>query len=307
VISPPPVWSAEELEKARLEAIEHFRTTRVLEPLERYREIFEQYQGVVEEFLELTIDLRELDLHARALLCDPIRQEVFRYLTGPPVSRDDLVILIQATGLSERQLACDPDIIVRAVQFIRDYHDRMRFPWLGSDWEPNEQDRKAAILATTALLAMRRLETLRRNEGKEEQEEMVAEALSEAAGFKQVPTRRVQVLSDAPKAGEFCRESILGDRKADFIVGLWDGRTMPVECKVSNSTTNSIKRLNNDAAVKATAWRKDFGDRQVVPVAVLGGCYKLRNLENAQRRGLTLFWAHDLQAMLAWIATTETP
>jgi hypothetical protein len=80
---------------------------------------------------------------------------------------------------------------------------------------------------------------------------------------------------------------------------------MPIECKVSNSALNSVKRLNNDAAVKAEVWRTDFGRRQVVPTAVLSGVYKLRHLTEAQDRDLTLFWAHDLQRMLEWIEQTR--
>lgn len=80
---------------------------------------------------------------------------------------------------------------------------------------------------------------------------------------------------------------------------------MPIECKVSNSATNSVKRLNNDAAAKAEAWLKDFGTRQVVPTAVLGGVYKLRNLEDAQDRRLALFWAHRLNELTDWIETTR--
>jgi hypothetical protein len=107
-------------------------------------------------------------------------------------------------------------------------------------------------------------------------------------------------------AGEFCGESVLGTRKGDIIVRLWDQRVMPIECKVSNSSTNSVKRLNNDAAVKATSWKTDFGLRQVVPSAVLGGVYKLHNLQDAQDRGLTIFWAHDLKPLTDWIAATKT-
>ncbi len=62
---------------------------------------------------------------------------------------------------------------------------------------------------------------------------------------------------------------------------------MPIECKVSNSATKSIKRLNNDAAVKAVSWRTDLGAANVVPPAVLSGVYKLRNLIDAQEKGLT--------------------
>ena len=55
---------------------------------------------------------------------------------------------------------------------------------------------------------------------------------------------------------------MFGGRKADFVVCLYDGRKMPLECKVSNSSTNSVKRLNNDAAVKAVRWIQGFGTAQ---------------------------------------------
>lgn len=79
---------------------------------------------------------------------------------------------------------------------------------------------------------------------------------------------------------------------------------MPIECKVSNSSLNSVKRLNNDAAVKADVWQRDFGLRQVVPSAVLAGVYRLANLLEAQERGLAIFWSHDLAPLTAWIDTT---
>ncbi len=116
---------------------------------------------------------------------------------------------------------------------------------------------------------------------------------------------RVVTLNHAPTAGEFCRESLLGNRKADFIIGLYDQRIMPVECKVSNSSTNSVKRLNNDAAAKAEAWFQAFGHVSMVPTAVLSGVYKTHNLMNAQEHGLILFWAHDVAAMTAWIQSTN--
>jgi hypothetical protein len=254
--------------------------------------------------MEQTVDLTRIEDHAVDLMTDSLKSEVFRYLTGPPVSQDDLRVLTKARSLAPSKLPKDPELVKRLVAFIRDWHDRRRFPWVGEEWEPTEHDREAAILATTALLAMRRVETMRRNEGKELQEALVATQLK-LAGFKQVETRRIRTIGSAPDQGEFCRESYFGNRKADFVIGLWDERTMPLECKVSNSSTNSIKRLNNDAAVKAETWKSDFGTLQIVPAAVLSGVYKLRNLEDAQERGLTLFWSHDLKGMLDWISQTK--
>lgn len=303
-MKPPPVWSEQQLEAARERAEEHFREGRRTESLELYLNLFDDYRGVVEEVLEQTVDLSRLRAQALALVADERKLEVLRYLSGPPISADDLKVLLQVKSLAASQFRAEPELVDRLMKFVRDSHDRRRFPWLNEPWKPEEHDRNAAIMATTALLAMRRLETMRRNTGKASQERLVAMQMR-ASEFKQVQTREVKTLNDAPRAGEFCRESLLGSRKADFIVGLPDGRTMALECKVSNSATNSIKRLNNDAAVKATTWRSDFGTVQVVTAAVLGGVYAIRNLVEAQDRGLTLFWAHDLEAMVGWIRGTE--
>lgn len=80
---------------------------------------------------------------------------------------------------------------------------------------------------------------------------------------------------------------------------------MPLECKVSNSSTNSYKRINNDAAVKAVSWDREFGSANVVPAAVLSGVFALANLEYAQGKGLALFWAHDLEPLADFIMASR--
>lgn len=300
-----PRWSEEELEASRKRSIEIFRIQRMAEPLEAYLEAFDDYLGVVEDLLETTVDLTDLDSTALHVLTDPKLLEAFRYIAGPPISTDDLQTVAEA-ALSASRLRTDAEMVRRIVQVVLAGLDRRRFPWVVERREPTEPERNAAVLASAALMAMRKAETSRRGEEKEKQEERVEAALLRH-GFVKVPTRKVLTLAHVPGAGEFCRESYLGNRKADFIIGLWDRRAMPVECKVSNSSINSVKRLNNDAAVKAETWRSDFGQRNVVPAAVLSGVYKLHNLLDAQERGLSLFWAHDLQGLLDWIDGTRAP
>ena len=75
----------------------------------------------------------------------------------------------------------------------------------------------------------------------------------------------ISTLRTAPDSGQFFGESMLGSRKADFVIGLWDDRILAVECKVSNSKVNSVKRIKNDAAVKARLWIQEFGDRLIRP------------------------------------------
>ena len=71
-----------------------------------------------------------------------------------------------------------------------------------------------------------------------------------SAGFIEEQPHAIPDVFSAPDVGRFTGECVVGEsRKADIVVRLWDGRVMPIECKVSNSQLNSIKRLTTPAAV----------------------------------------------------------
>jgi hypothetical protein len=298
-----PVWSAQVLKTEAEKSIEVFRKRRIEEPLDEYLESFDQYQGIVEELLESTLDLTKLTDQLIEVVTDPNLLEALRYLVGPPISEDDLKTVAEAV-LTPSRLKADSAMTASIARVVMDGLDRRRFPWVLESREPTEAERNGAVLASAALLATSRVQTNRRTSEKQRQEEDVMQAFV-AAGLERVSPRHVKVLSEAPKPGQVCGECRLGGRKADILVGLWDGRVMPIECKVSNSAINSVKRLNNDAAAKAEAWRADFGNKQVVPSAVLSGVYKLHNLVDAQDRGLSLFWAHDLAPLVNFVLSTK--
>ncbi|MGH8908428.1 MAG: XamI family restriction endonuclease [Egibacteraceae bacterium] len=300
---PAPRWTPDHLESQRQLAVEYFREERMREPLEAYLWVFERYRSAVENLLELTTDLSTIRTAAVEVLTDPALQETARYLTGPPISTDDLKILTEVS-LAKTRLQSDPDMARRIIDTILDGLDRNRFPWVGENRGPTEAERQAAVVASAALMASQRMRTARANESSGKQEAQVAETLL-SQGFTEVPVRTVNTLAEAPNRGEFCREALCGSRKADLIICLWDNRVMPCECKVSNSSTNSVKRLNNDAAAKAEQWIREFGTMGVIPTAVLSGVYKLHNLLQAQDAGLTLFWAHDLQQLADFIDSTR--
>lgn len=299
----PPRWDDQRFERDRQFAIQQFRKIRMREPLEQYLATFVQHRLAVETLLEVTEDLFRLSELATEVLTDPVRLQAVRYLAGPAISQDDLKVLAEAS-LAPGRLRADEEMARRVIDTVLLGLDRSRFPWIAEGRQPTEAERQAAIVATAALMAGRRMMTDRANESKAEQEDSVAVAL-EAAGFSRVATRTIDNLSQAPGKGEFCGESSFGGRKADIVAGLWDGRAMPIECKVSNSSTNSVKRLNNDAAQKATIWLKRFGDRGIVPAAVISGVFKLGNLKSAQDEELTIFWAHDLAALIDFIESTR--
>ena len=222
----------------------------------------------------------------------------------PPISDDDLKVLAE-TNFSRQALKNDPDAIDRIIETVMSVHDRWRFPWIADAREPTSEERLAATIATTSMIAASRTQTYRRNTSKKDQEERIAATL-DSMGFVRVPERLINNLREAPDPGEYCGETLLGIDKADIVVGLWDQRTLAIEAKVSNSATNSVKRINKEAAAKATAWIRRFGENQIIPAAVISGVFKVHNLLAAQEAGLTIFWAQDLTPLRDFIEATKT-
>ena len=299
----PPQWDEVRLEADRQIAIGHFRDERMSESLGVYLKNFAHYGAAIERLLNTTDDLGSLAAQASTVLADEDLLYASRYLTGPPVSADDLRVLADMR-LTPSSVRSDPEGARRVVETILRGLDRERFAWLPEEREPTVEERRGAIVATAALIASQRARTSRATDAPKRQEALVKSRLSEA-DFIEEQAQPIPTVFAAPDVGRFTGECIVGaSRKADVVVRLWDGRVMPIECKVSNSEVNSIKRLTNDAAVKARIWIEDLGRNNVVPVAVLSGVFGLRHLGEAQDRGLTLFWAHSLDELLSFVRAT---
>ncbi len=302
----PPRWTETQLTVEAERSITLFRRERLGEPLEKWKNTFDQYQ---EQFETL---FNEYGIAYPSSLSHEQLSKVFkdklgdalRYITAPPISADDLKVLAEAS-LAPSRIAADKIAAKRILDIISETADPRRFPWISEGRTPSEIEKAGAILASAALITAQRVRTERSNEGKEVQEQAVKQFLTDM-NFEEVAPREIQTLADAPEPGQFCAESLVGSRKADVPVRLLDGRLMPIECKVSNSSTNSVKRLNNDAAIKAVTWHREFGTKQVVPTAMLSGVFKVRNLRQAQESGLTLFWAHKLEDMHTFIEATRS-
>src|ERR1017187_478770 len=294
----PPLWTLEQFTQGVERGIEIFRDERLNEAREDYSSHFNEAQSAVEDLLELSTDLATLTQTAGSAVADAGYLGALRSLAAPPVSFDDLETL---SGVAGPDFENQWPIVVGTILALVDTH---RFPWVVDGREPTEAERRAAVVSTAAQIAARRILTARANESKNAQEELVKAALR-AAGFDEVRPRVISTLRTAPRPGEFCGESMLGSRKADLVVSLWDDRILAIECKVSNSKINSVKRIKNDAAVKAKLWIQEFGDRFIVPAAVIAGVYHPPNLLSAQQDGLTIWWSHDIAQMILWINETK--
>lgn len=245
----PPRWTDEQFDEQLADALEAFRGERLREPVEQYLEVFDGYAASVRSLLSETGNLSRLTYTSSETLTDPDLLEALRYLTGPPISADDLKTLADAS-LAPNKLRDDAAMAARVIDTILASLDTKRFPWVAEGRPPRDHELGAAAMASASLMATQRVQTNRRNQAKTDQEGAVKAYLADI-GLTEVESREINTHGEAPPPGSFCGECLFGHRKADIVVQLHDGSLMPIECKVSNSATNSVKRLNNDAAAKA--------------------------------------------------------
>lgn len=290
-------WTIEELARDAAASRSEFRSRRLGEPLARYLDEFDQVApAVVPLIAELDAVLAGgqpgTELLA-ALWPSEAGRTAFRYLGAPPISKDDLETLAE-TGMGTAGL--DAARADKLLGVIRQIVDPRRFPWIADGRAPSAAERDAAVLATAALMASQRVQTLRRGDEKAAVEGAVRGMLV-GMGWQpwtQRPARGVQtLLTDSPPPRTFATQINLGADNADVVVRLDDHRLLAIECKGSNSEINSRKRLNKEAAQNARAWNARFGS-QVVAAVALQGVFKAGYLAEAQDTPMAVFWSHRL-------------
>lgn len=295
-----PPWTLQQLSVDAEQAQAAFRCERLDEPLERYSTFFDAFVPVFRDLSANLLSLATGDPTGEKLtgmVRGRDRLTAFRYLAAPPISEDDLKTLAE-TRLSQRALKANPEQASRVRKTVLQILDPYRFPWVAQRREPRGDELERAVVASAALVAAKKVETERRKDSRVQEENV--KAVLRGLGFAEVSPRPMQLLDDARAPGQFCGESKLGDTKADIVVRLHDRRVLPIECKVSNSASNSFKRLIHEAAGKAAKWRLHFGERAVVPAAVLSGVFTHANLVTAQSSGLVMVWSHRLGDLAAF-------
>ena len=263
----PIRWTVQQLGEDAARGRDRFRAERLEESLELYTGFFDAFVPIFDRLLDQIEQLVEHEPDPDVLaevMADDDTKMAFRYLTAPPISEDDLMTLADAK-LSPTALRREPDSARRVRDTVLHILDPKRFPWIAQGRGPRDAERMIATVASATLAATQKVQTKRRSDAKSKQEEAVKQLLR-GMDFTEVGRRDIPLLRDAPAPGQFCPESKFGDSRADLVVGLYDRRTLALECKVSNSGVNSFKRVNHEAAGKARAWITAFGQRQVVPV-----------------------------------------
>jgi XamI restriction endonuclease len=243
----------------------------------------------------------------RRILLDERMFDALRYMAGPPVSADDLGVLVSrdVRGINKTLIRKSDDLAKDVLRLICKLADPVRLPWIGKRRAPTRRELREAVAATAVLHATQSLQTERRSFGKTV-ERMLESRLVEL-GFHRAPAPargRVTAPVHHPAYPGFYGECTVYGRKVDLLIPLKNGRIIALEAKDSSSALNSVKRLNNDTAAKARHYAEE-GGRNIVSVALLSGVFKFENLLRAQESGLFLIWSHDVDGFIDWIRSQD--
>lgn len=302
----PPLWDDAALHRHAQTALEEFVQRRLAEPSSRYsRHLRERRRALHALFRQLrSFDPRNPDIEiARKILSDPELESALRYVAGPPVSQDDLGVLVTRgrDRIGRAAIKMNPTLANEIVELICRLADRERFPWLSRNRKPRPFEIKQAIRATTALHAAQAMQTERRAYGKVVEARLRERLVQLGYEAVRTPNRgKITAPLHMPRARSFYGECSVQGRRADLLIGLSDGRALAVEAKDSSSVVNSVKRVLNDTAAKARHWHARFGE-MLVPVALLSGVFGVDSLKTAQASGLYLVWSHDLESFTQWV------
>lgn len=314
----PRVWSDAELAREAQLALDEFVERRLAEPGGRYIEHLKDRRAAI---VGLFKSLRGTDPLApdpgviRDILRDPELFDALRYVAGPPVSEDDLGVLVtrRITGLRRSDLVDNDALTTDVLKLICRLADPWRFPWIAASRRPAARELRRAIESTSTLHAAQSLQTERRGHGRRVEQRLEERLV--ALGFHKIsrqsakdavhrfpPNGKIVQPSHHPVWPNFFGECTVYGRKVDLFIALATGRMIALEAKDSSSALNSTKRLLNDTAAKARHYQEQAG-KNVVSVALLSGVFKLQDLRKAQAAGLYLVWAHDMDGFIDWIAS----
>jgi hypothetical protein len=264
----PPLWTDEQLEADRQQSIAHFITERQDVIGSRYERALVKNIRYVIALFRASNNLHDL-VTGKVLADQPAFVDVARYLAGPPVSQDVFDVLAGTPLAKRRRL--DAARARQAAALLQTVLDRHRFPWLFATppRQPTRTGRKVAIGWTAGLKTSQEVATEMRTQASMRQEQAVA-AVLDRAGFVRGEGKAITFIDDLERSS-YRRETLVAGIKCDVPIRLHDGRLLLIECKVSNSGVNSVKRLNRECGGKADRWRAEFGQRAICAVVLSGG------------------------------------
>ena len=313
---PPRSWTVDELKrdasKARWIFVEERRAALIREQ-GLYSDWLARYQALVCELLAESDNLRALTgsvLESRAFL------DLARYLAVPPISLADLDTLTDSCfkdwvkQKTDRGVRPKPRDFAAVAELISERLDMARAPWLAEKRAPTAPERQAYTVGVASIPATSKLTTKRRGERSGGQEELTREAIA-AAGYLGVklPGTLEDPVREMDPGTYSLKSRKLAGTNMDVPVRLADDHAtgqlfLAIECKVSNSSVNSRKRLL-EVNGKRRKWDSSGLPHKFRTAAVLAGVFDVARLIEVQNDGVQIFWEHRLKDLTAFLCATS--
>jgi hypothetical protein len=313
VPAPPGTWTEQELKADAAHATRLFvqdRLAALKVERETYAEAHRQYAGAVRDLLAATDDLSDITGDS---LKDRTRLGFARQLAVPPISVDDLDTLTDSIfgnwlgQTTDKGMRPSDDAFDEAARIISERIDRDRAPWLDANRSPTSAERETFIEWAAAGPAAGVVLTSRRSGASARQEE-ATRAAAKAAGYKEVtpPGTLNDPIKQMEPATYASASRKLSGTNMDVPVRLKQNHPtgqlfLAIECKVSNSSLNSRKRLI-EVARKRDVWDHSGLPYSFRTAGVLSGVFSVERLVEAQRTGVFLFWEHRLSDLTNFLA-----
>ncbi len=229
---------------------------------------------------------------------------VLRFLMAPPKSQDQFHLLCPSYGKGSENsgsaISLDRALAIEAA-FLA-WRDLELTSWLSSNRAPTLKEIRAIFLHAAPMMAQQKLQTQKRMDASAFQEQSIADLLLDDDWTYQ-SARTIDRAKGIEKR-HFLQKArfTAGSRtkEIDVAIGLGQAFILALECKVSNDSTNSTKRLN-DISEKADAWRAEYG-RSLKTGAMLQGVYRAEDVLELARGGVEVFWFHDLPRFARWVS-----
>ena len=302
---PPGSWTDDELRHDAAEARQRFvaeRLAALADEQRDYRSLVNQYAATARELLKASADLRDL---TGAVLSNREFLSLARYLAVPMISIDDLDTLTDSCfGLwveqkTDQGVRPSDDDLDAAARIIGERLDEDRAPWLRSGTTPTSFERETFIYGIAAIRAASRLVTSRRTARSKQQEAATRQAVAAASYLPvKLPGTIDDPVAEMPSGTYSSQSRKLAGTNMDVPIRLHDRHPtgqlfLAVECKASNSTLNSRKRLLEVNSKKDT-WDTSGLPHRFRTAALLAGVFDVKRLAEAQNSGVYIFWEHRL-------------
>ena len=271
-----------------------------------------EYAATVRGLLAESDDLRELSgsaLKQRDFL------DLARYLAVPPISLDDLDTLTDSCfGLwvgqtTKRGIRPSEKAFAAAARIISERLDLERAPWLAAVRKPTKAERETFVRWMASIPAANKIATTRRGERSRRQEDLTRGAAT-TAGYKPVtpPGTLTNPVKDMEPGTYSEKSRRLQGTNMDVPIRLKANHAtgqlfLAVECKVSNSSVNSRKRLL-EVNSKRETWDSSGVAHRFRTAAVLAGVFDVARLVEVQNAGALIFWEHRLEDLTAFLRAT---